>query len=135
MARPDRRVLIVDDDATIGLIVGQMLRGLDYAPQQVQTPAKALTLLRGEPFLFVVCDVMMPGMNGPELIRAAAREREDLRVLFVSGYPMDELRATPIPGVTHRCLDKPFSLSQFARAVHDLLTSADVVRPGPRAVG
>ena len=135
MARADRRVLIVDDDATIGLIVGQMLRGLDYAPQQVQTPTKALGLLRAEPFLFVVCDVMMPGMNGPDLIRAVAREQEGLRVLFVSGYPMEDLRSTPIPGVTHRCLDKPFSLSQFARGVHDLLTSGDVVRAGPRAVG
>jgi two-component system response regulator AtoC len=138
MAKAVRRVLIVDDDAIIGGIIGQLLRRLDYVPQQTPSPITALDILRREPgFLFIVCDVQMPGLNGPDLIRKVAAEQSGLRVLFASGYPMDDLRRTPIPGVIHRCLDKPFTLAQFARGVHDLLTTSrdanDAVEGQPSA--
>jgi DNA-binding response OmpR family regulator len=60
----------------------------------------------------LLTDVMMPGMTGVELVRQLSTKREDLRVLYVSGYldPMAEASS-----LDH--LAKPFTRAELAARV------------------
>ena len=81
-----RRVLIVDDEPALATLIAQQLQPLGVQTVQVTSGAAALERLRAERFDAMTLDILMPGMNGFEVldqVRADARLR-DLPVIFVS---------------------------------------------------
>lgn len=121
-----RTVVVVDDDAPICHMMSAYLRRLGYEARQALQPEKGLDMVLDTADLaLVVCDVQMPRMTGPELIERAAAARPGLRVLFVSGYDLEALRESTIPGVVHSTLGKPFSFDMFSRAIEGLQELAD----------
>ena len=70
-----------------------------------------------EPVDLVVTDVVMPRMSGPELAERLAADRPDMLVVFISGYPEDELRDRP----GAELLGKPFTPSALLAMVRRLL--------------
>jgi signal transduction histidine kinase/HAMP domain-containing protein len=81
-----RRVLIVDDEPPLTALIAQQLQPLGVQSVQVHSGAEALARLRSEHFDAMTLDVLMPGMNGfdvLEAVRADQRLRE-LPVIFVS---------------------------------------------------
>ncbi len=81
-----RRVLIVDDEPPLAALIAQQLEPLGVQSVQVHSGAAALERLRAEHFDAMTLDVLMPGMNGfdvLEAVRADAKLR-DLPVIFVS---------------------------------------------------
>jgi signal transduction histidine kinase len=81
-----RRVLIVDDEPALAALIAQQLEPLGVQSVQVHSGAAALEQLRREHFDAMTLDVLMPGMNGfdvLEAVRADPRLR-DLPVIFVS---------------------------------------------------
>jgi CheY-like chemotaxis protein/nitrogen-specific signal transduction histidine kinase len=86
LASPQARVLIVDDEPALTALIAQQLQPLGVQSVQVHSGAEALTRLRSERFDAMTLDVLMPGMNGfdvLEAVRADPRLRE-LPVIFVS---------------------------------------------------
>jgi len=82
----DRRVLVVDDEPAITELVAQQLEPLGVQTTRVHSGAEALKRLRSERFDAVTLDVLMPGMNGIEVLNAVRADRalRDLPVIFVS---------------------------------------------------
>ena len=69
----------------------------------------------------VVSDVVMPGIDGPELAcRLRARWR-DLPVLFVTGYSADRLARSDAVGPHDRILEKPYQLDELAATIRHML--------------
>jgi signal transduction histidine kinase/CheY-like chemotaxis protein len=80
---PRGRVLVVDDEPLIGKSVSRML-GRAHEVVVVSEPRQALArLLAGERFDLVLCDLMMPDMNGMELARELERRRPGATEPFV----------------------------------------------------
>jgi two-component system cell cycle sensor histidine kinase/response regulator CckA len=65
----------------------------------------------------MVTDVMMPGIDGPTLIREVRKTRPNLSVVCISGYSEDALRQRIADADSVAFLPKPFSLKQLAQAV------------------
>jgi len=82
----DRRVLVVDDEPAITALVAQQLEPLGVQIVRVHSGAEALQRLRSERFDAVTLDVLMPGMNGIEVLNAVRADRalRDLPIIFVS---------------------------------------------------
>lgn len=81
-----RRVLIVDDEPALATLISQQLRPIGVQTVQVNSGADALSRLRSERFDAMTLDILMPGMNGFDVldaVRADLRLR-DLPVIFVS---------------------------------------------------
>ena len=69
----------------------------------------------GEPIDLLISDVVMPGMDGPTMVREARKSRPDLKILFMSGYAEEQLRKSiDIENVNF--LPKPFSVTDLAEA-------------------
>jgi two-component system cell cycle sensor histidine kinase/response regulator CckA len=72
-------------------------------------------LARNEPIDLLISDVVMPGMDGPTMVRQARLDRPDLKILFISGYAEEQLRKSiDIDNVGF--LPKPFSVTELAEA-------------------
>ena len=89
------RVLYLDDDETMALVVEQLLRRAGYLATIFQDAQRALAAVRAEPqgFDIVVTDFNMPRLSGLDVARQLAEIRADLPVIISSGYIDSSLRA------------------------------------------
>ena len=113
---PKRRIHLAEDDDSMR---GFLVRALDKAGYAVIAFAKVLEAyerLKEEPFTLLLTDIVMPRIDGPRLAVMARERRDDLLVLFTTGYARD---ASPI-GDTD-VLHKPYSVSELARKVRTTL--------------
>lgn len=85
---PKETILVVDDAEVIRKMVCAMLVQNGYGCLEACDGQEALRTLEGEPVQvhLVLTDVSMPGMGGAELASRLARERPEMRVMFMSGY-------------------------------------------------
>ena len=120
------RVLVVEDDPSVRAFTAEALRSAGFHVESCPDGASAIEHVAGclEPIDLLITDVVMPRMNGPQLIRAIAERQPAMRVLFVSGYAREaigELEALK-PGTGF--LPKPFTGDALVQRVHALLDSS-----------
>jgi DNA-binding NtrC family response regulator len=116
--RPDgRRLLIVDDDATMRDIVAAVAAMDGWPAVHASSGGEALRLLREAPtsFALVVTDVEMPGGGGLELMEAARRSGLRLPFVVMSGSP--RWRGPASEKGALRFMVKPFRLSELRAAL------------------
>jgi len=78
-------ILLVDDDATIRFGCAHVLEREGYRVTQAETGRVALQLLRRKKFDILITDVIMPEMDGLELIRSVRAVDPDIRIIAMSG--------------------------------------------------
>lgn len=105
-----KRVLVVEDDRAVSHLIAQILRMEGYESTVVSEGPAAFELLRAEPFDIVILDVMLPGMDGIEILRSIRGEPslERVPVLMLSAKTDD---ATTWAGWRAGCdyyMTKPF---------------------------
>ena len=81
-----KKILIVDDDADIVRIVSTMLQGQGWQVLSAYSGADALRIVGEEHPDLVLLDIMMPGMNGIEVLREARRAAPDMRVIMTTAF-------------------------------------------------
>jgi two-component system cell cycle sensor histidine kinase/response regulator CckA len=88
------RVLLIDDDRTLSEAIRYTLEGAGFKVVAANDAPAALAIAgqRGD-FDLVVTDLMMPDMNGAELIEALRLRTRDLKAVIISGYPPHLVRA------------------------------------------
>ncbi|HEX6405674.1 MAG TPA: response regulator, partial [Gemmatimonadales bacterium] len=87
-------VLVVDDEQGLRELVCRTLQAEGFTTLEAAHGAEALEVMEGapEPVDLVITDVVMPGMDGPTMVREARKTRPDLKILFMSGYAEEQLR-------------------------------------------
>jgi response regulator RpfG family c-di-GMP phosphodiesterase len=123
---PLPRVLCVDDEPMVLESLKRHLRK-EFVTHTATSGPEALALVRGEePFMVVVSDMRMPGMNGAEFL---ARMREiapqTVRILFTGQSDMDSAIAAVNEGQVFRFIMKP---SPAARLIQALQSGVDQYR-------
>jgi CheY-like chemotaxis protein len=99
-----------------------MLRNQGYSVMTARGGAEALEVARTLPKVdLLISDVIMPGMNGPELARKLRAMRPDVRVLYVSGYPDRAIAQKSVLDPATSFLNKPFTPDDLATKIRDLL--------------
>ncbi|HVU29983.1 MAG TPA: response regulator [Sphingomicrobium sp.] len=109
-------VLLVEDEPMVRSVAERALTRHGYKVVTADNGEDALEFLgRGEPIELLISDVVMPGMDGPTMVREARKSRPDLKILFMSGYAEEQLRKSiDIENVNF--LPKPFSVTDLAAA-------------------
>jgi DNA-binding response OmpR family regulator len=115
---------IVEDDRWLRFLMEQMLQRRGYRTTAFAAPEAAEHAVRASPGAFdaVVTDHGMPGASGIELARALREVRADLRVILVSGYVTDEIRAAAAAAGVWQVLPKPLSAKELCDVIHGLLS-------------
>ena len=113
-----RRVLIIDDERLVRDALTRLLQ-TEHEVVSAGSGEAGLAALDAGGFDVVICDVMMPGMNGREVYRRVAAQHPgfERRLVFISGGTftpeLDEFLRT----TTNRCLSKPFKLDDVFIAI------------------
>ena len=127
-ARGSELILIAEDEATLRRAAVQALQRSGYTVLAAADGAEALALAarhKGKINL-LVSDVVMPGLSGPQLYEELKRDRPDLRVLFTSAYLADHVSRHGTVALEGRFLLKPFTMSDLARKVRDVMDASAV---------
>ena len=118
------RVLLVEDEKPLMLLIEEMLAALNYEPAGFTRPSEALEEFRADPTRFdaVVLDQLMPGMTGTELARQMRQLRADVPVVLISGYSGPVLTQQALSAGVDHILTKPLDLRQIAEAMSKVLS-------------
>ena len=107
-AGPGGRLLVVDDDASVRGVLASALHAAGHDAIEIEDAAAALRRLEeGAPCDLLVTDLVMPGMDGFALIRAARVLRPGLGALMVTGYA----EQADLPGLAVARQGGPFVLA------------------------
>jgi two-component system, cell cycle sensor histidine kinase and response regulator CckA len=111
-------VLVVDDEPSVRRFACRVLREAGFGVKEAADGLDALSLIRSEVVGLdaVVSDIVMPRMNGVELLQSLSLERPRLPVILMSGYDMNQLTRL---GIVSPCgvLTKPFPPDQLLAEV------------------
>ena len=112
------RILVIEDEAGVRKLAVSVLRSRGYEVEEAEDGEEALDIINAKPggFDLVISDVVMPGMNGPTLIKQARDKLGHARVIFISGYAEQEL-AKQLDDRAVSFLPKPFSVRQLSELV------------------
>ncbi len=132
VARPDGRaridggsetILLVEDDSGVRDVAAGMLATLGYEVIEAgDGPAALRVAEQGDPFDLLLTDVILPGgLSGPDLAKMLGKQHQTLKVLFMSGYSGDKVKAVSDLMGQANLLTKPFRREQLARAVREAL--------------
>ncbi len=116
-------ILLVDDDETILRTTRLILENLGYQVLATASPKAALQLFEehiNQVDLLIV-DVIMPDMNGPEMVRQMLKRHPKLKHLFMSGYTANLLAEQGVGENSINFIQKPFSLKTLAQKVQEIL--------------
>lgn len=120
----DEIILVVEDEPQVRQISTECLRDLGYTVLEAANGSEALAILADRhDVLLLFTDVVMPGMNGRELVDRARETHPTLPVLYTTGYTRNAIIHNGIvdQGVTF--LAKPFTIEQVAQKVRSVLDS------------
>ncbi|MBV8916250.1 MAG: PAS domain S-box protein [Acetobacteraceae bacterium] len=119
-----RRVLVVDDEPSVRMLIRDVLEELGCVPLEANDSATALEALRSDQRVdLLISDIGLPGMNGRELAEAARRLDPRIGVLFITGYAENKVLdpAQLEPGM--QVLTKPFALDVLIGRIEGLLSA------------
>jgi len=117
------RVLVAEDNPAVREFILRSLASAGYRPSAVADGQQALDTLAKEKFDVLVTDIVMPNVDGIALALKAVRLFPDLRIVMISGYAQERMRAHNLDALVHRIIAKPFSLEEICDAVKDSLAS------------
>jgi len=115
------RVLIAEDNPAVREFIMRALESAGYKVTAVMDGQQALDTLNAEKFNVLVTDIVMPNVDGIALALKAVRQFPDLRIVMISGYAQERMRAHNLDALVHRIIAKPFSLEEICAAVKDSL--------------
>ena len=124
-ARPHETILLVEDEEVILRTTKRILESLGYHVLATHSPQDALRIAgaAGQRIDLLITDVIMAGMNGPELVRHLRAARPQLRCLFMSGYTAHLLAEQGFQDGTAHFIQKPFNRHALATKVRDVLAA------------
>lgn len=117
-------ILVVDDEQGVREIFAEALRLSGYTTHEAADGSAALKILNSQAVDLLMTDILMPDVDGLELIMAARRAHPDLKVIAMSGG--GRTAAEVLINIARRLgvqrtLEKPFELSQLLAEVKALV--------------
>jgi len=113
---------IVDDDSDISMIFAEALRGIGGI--SVFTFNDSLEALKHftnnkEEYILVICDLMMPMLDGLDLVKKIKKLSPKTRTMIISGYEIEpgELQIDINKGIIDKIIQKPISMNGLRQEV------------------
>ena len=116
-------ILVVEDEEMIRDLACETLREHGYSVLSAHDGKEALRLMRSVafPLDLLLTDVVMPHMGGPDLALELLKSHPKIKVLLMSGYTDSAILEQGIDERNASFLQKPFSPSELARKVREVL--------------
>jgi len=116
-------ILVVEDESSLLEICQVMLEGLGYQVLIANTPDEALRLTKAhiDEIDLLITDVIMPGMNGRQLVKVLSDIKPGIKCIYMSGYTSTVIARQGLLDKGFNLLHKPFLLKDLAFKVRQTL--------------
>jgi len=123
---PAKTILLVEDELQVRSLTRTMLSKMGFQVIAAASADEALQLLAGDcgPVALLLADIVMPGMNGPELAQRI-RVQRPIPVLFMSGYTDGGVLGHGLLGPGTPFIQKPFTAKELEKRVRAALAAAE----------
>ena len=117
-------VLLVEDEAEVRSVTSLSLRQQGYVVLEALSSRHAIDLAKqyADELRVLITDVVMPELNGPEMVAQIHKFLPNLPVLYMSGYSYDTLSKITDLGEFNGLLNKPFSLQELYSRVQQTIS-------------
>lgn len=123
------RVMLVEDEDAVRMFGARALRNKGYTVVEAASGEEAIAMLangEADAIDLLITDVVMPGLDGPSMIRQVRETHPDMKVVFISGYTEDSFRKRLDVADDIHFLPKPFTLQQLACKVKKMMEETAV---------
>ena len=118
------RILIIDDDQQIRVALRQLLQSAGHEVEEAINGEEGIACYRGQAADLVILDLMMPGINGLEVITTLQKDFPGVRIVTLSAAHQlgraNLLAASVLMGAL-RSIPKPFVPEDLMRVIEELL--------------
>ena len=116
-------IVVIDDEATVRMLVSEALQEQGFTVLQAPDGPTGLSILNSMKKVdLLVTDVGLPGgMNGRQVADAARKDRQNLRVLFITGYAESAAVGNGHLDEGMAVITKPFAMSHLVHRVREML--------------
>jgi len=128
---PTTKIMVVDDEIGICQNVAKILSRNNYDVACAASAREALDRMANELFSLFISDVVMPGINGLELLRQVHQAYPDTRTLMMTAYPSIDTAHKSIRLGASDYLPKPFTPDELRKRVAATLSGE--LAPAPEA--
>ncbi|MBA2665373.1 MAG: response regulator [Bradymonadaceae bacterium] len=115
------KILIIDDDKDICEYMHLLLTQSGYEVTTETSPRKALETLREEEYHVVILDIMMPELNGMEVLEEIRRFDSDIAIIIFTGYPSVDTAVMSMKYNVSDYIKKPFDVDEFNKTLENIL--------------
>jgi CheY-like chemotaxis protein len=121
-SRPALRVLVVDDDDEMRILLRKMLESDGCQVTERDRGMYVLEALRSAPIDLIILDKEMPGLTGLDLLPLLRREFPEVPVVFVTAFGGRQVAASALRLGATSYLEKPFRLGQLRDVIDGLIS-------------
>ncbi|MFH1652644.1 MAG: sigma-54 dependent transcriptional regulator [Pseudomonadota bacterium] len=102
------KILIVDDERDVRMLLGKVLLGADYQVDSVSTGSEALELVKNELPDVVILDLMLPDMDGLKVLKKLKEIEHSIQVIILTGHESVKSAVEAMKLGAHHYMPKPF---------------------------
>ncbi len=110
------RILIIEDDADINNLIGESLKKGGYLYTQAYSGTEALLLLEKEKYALAIMDLMLPGVQGEDLL-PQLKEKQNIPVIVISAKDSLDSKINLLNSGADDYLTKPFAIQELLARV------------------
>lgn len=115
-------ILIVDDESSIRALLSDHFEKLNFEVYTAENGCKALEVLEEVKVGVIISDIIMPEMDGVELVKRVRIEHPMIRIIMMTGYVSIENLLICVQNQADTVIFKPFNnLDEFTKAVDESL--------------
>ncbi len=128
----DIRILVVDDEAVVRESLTAWLRENGFSAYPVEDGPMALERVKAEDWDILMVDLIMPGMNGMEVLEEVKRLKPEIAVLIITAYPSIDTAVKAMKVGAYDYIVKPFNPEEVGLAVRKIIDYQAVVKENLR---
>lgn len=114
-------ILVVDDDADFRRAMVEILTDAGYRPCEAASGREALDKCDKQRFDLILLDLVLPGMDGLEVLRVLRKRDDRVKIILVTAFATVESAVDGIKLGANDYVAKPFSVSEFVTLVQRTL--------------
>ncbi len=128
------RILIAEDEKNIGDLLSELLDQEDREITLVQNGLEALSKLKENRYDLLITDLMMPEIDGMEVLHQAKKLHPDIMVIIITGYASLETAIQAVKEGAYDYLRKPFRLEELKISVDNACEKIKLQRENQRLI-
>ncbi len=106
------KILIIDDDPGVRQVLTDSLSGMGYSVQSLESGDKALNAIRDHGAELLILDMVLPRMDGMEVLKEVNRHHPELAVIMITGYASVETAIKAMKTGAFDYIVKPFRMEE-----------------------